>query len=352
MITRWCVVFLFLCGAAPAAAQPASADAGPAIRRWIDLQHVHLSSRFRWVESNDGRITSSTHQWQPQVRARFLFDREARYSVHVGAFSGSQLVSGWNNSGGGVGQFAGDFNVKQLFFAAKPIGQLELQAGGLYMARGDNTEVTSYDNDAYIVGERAIWAPDAGPIAQVAATVGHIGDYRTPNVFERLDELADLNYAQLLVGFRLGQQVTASGDYTYEDGRDILRQGVTLRTAKGTPVLSAVRFEAYERVAPDTGQGFNLSADLRLMSRFTVTPGVTHIDRNYLIPGYMPPNGDRYERGTRVYHVATYAVSREFSVGWFHGEAFATDYPIPNEHRFEIFATYNPTALLKARGVF
>jgi hypothetical protein len=360
------VVLLTCLGFAPPAsaqAPPQSATAAqqqspsttvdpPAIRRWFDLQNVHLTSRFRWVKSNDGRLTSSTHQWQPNFRGRLLIDEAARYTIHFNANSGSQFVSGWNNSGGGVGEFAGDFNLKQLFIAAEPVGGLELQAGGLHMIRGENSEITSYDNDAYIVGERATVRRAEGMLAQVSATVGHIGDYRTPNVFERLGSIGDVNYGQVLVGMRLGALTTVSADYTYEDGRDLIREGMTVRMPSDTKLLRSVKLEAYQRVSEVTGQGFALSGDLRLLSRLTATAGVVHVDRFYLIPGYMSPNADRYERGTRFYSTGSYQLTRDLSIGWFHGEAFNMDYLIPNEHRWEVLVTLNPTATLKAKGIF
>ena len=324
----------------------------PAIRRWFDLQNVHLTSRFRWVKSNDGRLTSSTHQWQPNFRGRFLIDKDARYTINLNANSGSQFVSGWNNSGGGIGEFAGDFNIKQLFLAAEPVRGLEFQVGGLHMVRGENTEITTYDNDAYIVGERVTYRRAEGAFAQVAATVGHIGDYRTPNVFERLDSIGDVNYGQILVGTRLGASTSVSADYTHEDGRDLIREGVTLRMPSDLRFLRSVKLEAYQRVSEVTGQGFALSGDLRLTSRLTATAGVVHIDRFYLIPGYMSPNADRYERGTRFYSTGSYQLTRDLSIGWFHGEAFNVDYVIPNEHRWEVLVTFNPTATLKAKGIF
>ncbi|HXG90431.1 MAG TPA: hypothetical protein VNJ02_19055 [Vicinamibacterales bacterium] len=313
---------------------------------------MHLSSRFRWIESDSGRITSSTHQWQPQLRARLLFDRAGRYSVNVGAFGGSQFVAGWNNSGGGLGLFARDFNVKQLFVAAEPVKDLEVQFGGLYLTRGESTEVTSYDNDAYIVGERVTLRRPTGLVSQVVATAGYIGDYRIPNVFRRFKRLDQFNYGQVLIGARLGTKVNVSADYTYEDGRDILRQGFTWRTPRSIPWMTGLKVDAYQRVSGTPGQGINVAVDARLGPRLTVTGGVAHIDRNYLAPGYMSLNADRYERGTRFYTSGNFALTRDFSVGWFQGEAFRTNYPIPNEHRFEIIATFSPTATLKARRIF
>lgn len=333
-------------------AQSSNQSSAPPVRRWIDVQNLQLTSRFRWVKSNDGRITSSTHQWQPTLRARVLLDRAARYTIHVGAFGGSHFVSGWNNTGAGLGDFTGDFNVKQLFVAVEPRAGLEIQAGGLYPLRGENTEITSYDNDAYIVGERVSVRRGAGKLSQIATTVGHIGDYRTPNVFRRLDSLADINYGQLLVAARLHERLSLSADYTYEDGRDYLREGFTLRMPDGGAPLTAVRLDSYQRVSSDAAAGFNLAADFRFWRALSVTAGIAHVDRGYVIPGYMSPNADRFERGTRFYSIGTYTLTRALSVGWFQGRAFNVDYPIPNKHRWELLVTINPTATLRAHGIF
>jgi len=303
------------------------------------------------VESDTGRLTSSTLQWQPQLRARLLFDERARYSLHVGAFSGAHLVSGWNNTAGGLGVYTGDFNVKQLFLAALPSSSLELQFGGLYINRGESSEVTAYDNDAYIVGERVIWRR-TGVLSQISITTGFIGDYREPNFFVRAGRLSDWNYGQVLLGARLGSHVSSSLDYTYEEGRDLLRQAITVRIPRRVKVLVAIKGDAYQRVAATSGQGVSLSADLRPISRLTITTGVAHVDQHYLIPGYMSANSDRFERGRRFFSVGTLSLTRDLSVGWFHGQAFQTHYPIPNKRRWEIFATFNPTATLKARGIF
>jgi hypothetical protein len=336
---------------APAPPKPAEQPAPP-IRRWLDVQTLQMGSRFRWIESSRGDITSSTHQWQPQLRARLLFDRAARYSLNIGAFGGAHLVSGWNNTGGGIGDFTHDFNVKQLFLSAEPLKGLELQVGGLYVLRGENTEITAYDNDVYIVGERATFRPLKGRVAQVSATVAYFGDTRKPNLFDRFHRINEINYGQLLVAARLHPRVNVSADYTYEDGRDILREAATIRLPSRLRYLTALNLDFYQRIAPNRDQGFNASADLRLTSRLTVTGGVAHVDRNYLVPGYISPNSDRFERGTRFYSIGSYRLTPDLSVGWFHGEAFHTNFPIPNEHRFDIMATFNPLGRLKAKRVF
>ena len=340
---------------APPAPSAPSAPSTPApkIRRWLDVQSLQFASRFRWIESSRGTVNSSTLQWQPQVRARFLFDARSRYSVNVGAFSGSTLISGWNNTGGGIGDYTGAFNVKQLFLSAEPVKGAEFQAGGLYMNRGEQTELTSYDNDSFIVGERATIRPSKGALTQVAITAGYYGDYREPNFFTRADRLNEWNYGQVLVGLKLGPRAAASADYTYEAGRDIVREAVTIRAPAKTKVLTSVKLEAYQRLENGNGlllnkrgAGFHVSSDLRV-KRLTVTVGVASVDRYY-----GPYNGDRYDVGSRVYTIGTYTLTRDVTLGWFHGEAFNVDYPIANKHRWEAIVTINPTASLKRARIF
>jgi hypothetical protein len=327
--------------------QPAtSAAPTPAIRRWLDVQSVHVATRFRWHENSAGRVTSSTQQWQSQLRGRFLFDGEGRYTIGALASTGGSFPVSWNNTGVGIGTFAHPFNVKQLFLAAEPVKGVQFEAGGLYMNRGELGEHLTYDMDAFIVGERVTFRPPRGRITQIAVTGGHFGEFTEVNVFKRFDGFADQNYAQALVGFALHPRVAASVDYTYEAGRDILREGVTIRMPAPVKTLTQLKFEAYQRMSEADGHGFNAAADLRIQ-RLSVTAGVMSVDRRY-----GPFNGDRYETGKRYYSISTYAATREFSVQVFHSKAFDIDFPVAFAHRYEIVLIYNPTTALKRAGVF
>ena len=322
----------------------------PPIRRWLDVQQLSLGGRFRWYQNSAGRLISSTLQWQPQIRARVLFDQGAKYSLNGFASSGATFPSSWNNTGGGIGTFSGVFNLKQLFAQAEPIEGLEFQAGGLHMNRGEMAEHLTYDSDAYIVGERVTVRPSHGRITRIAVTAGHFGDYREVNVFKRLDRLTNVNYGQALVGFTLSPRAAASVDYTHEDGRDIIREGLNLRMPATVKLLTAIKLEAYQRVSEEDGDGFHAAADLR-WKRLAITGGVMSVDRAYSV-GSIPFNGDRYETGTRWYSIGGITLTRDLSAGWFQTEAFNVNFPIPLKHRFDLFITYNPTASLKRAGIF
>lgn len=327
--------------------QPSAEPPAPAIRRWLDVQQIHFASRYRFSEMSDGRVTFSTIEWQPHIRARFLFDRDRRYALNAGVFSGSQFIVGWNHTGTGFHPYTGDVNFKQLFLSAEPVRGVEGQFGGLYPLRGENTEITSYDADGFLVGERVAFRPRGGRVSEIAVTTGYLGDIREPSVFNRFKRLDEWNYGQLLVATRVHPRVNVSADYTYEDTRDILRQGVTVRLPETVAVLRAAKLDLYERVSPDTEAGFNASADLQPARRLTLTLGLASIDRLY---GAL--NGDRYLSGTRAYSLGNYAVTRDLSIGYFWGEAFNNDFNVPVERRFEFLVTFNPTATLKAKRIF
>ena len=61
-------------------------------------------------------------------------------------------------------------------------------------------EHLTYDNDAYIVGERVTLRPTTGAVTQVSVTGAYFGDYNDVNVFKRLERLDEWNYGQALVG--------------------------------------------------------------------------------------------------------------------------------------------------------
>jgi hypothetical protein len=341
--------------AAPLQAQsatPAPAAPAPAIRRWVDVQQLHLAGRYRWFENSDGKLISSTVQWQPILRARFLFDKAAKYSLNGYAAGGSNFAFSWNNTGGGIGTFSGKFNVKQLFLQAEPVKGLEFQAGGLHMYRGQLAELVTYDNDAFIEGERVTVRRPAGWLKEVALTTGYFGDYTEPNLFNRFDRMGEWNYWQALVGFGLGARATASVDYTDEDGRDILREGVNIRLPAAAGVFKLLKLEAYQRVSDvnGEGEGFNASADL-VWKRLAVTAGVMSVDALYSFK-QGPFNGDRYESGNRWYSVGTITLIPELALQWYHTQAFANDFLVNSHRRWEVVLTFNPTATLKRAGVF
>lgn len=322
------------------------------------MQAVQAGLRYRWNKTSAETVTADGLQWHGLARGRLLFDRAGTLSLNMTASAGSVFVASWNDTGIGTGDFSGRFLLRHLFLAAQPVAGLELQAGGIAPHRGEVSENLSYDTDGYLMGQRATLRPASGRISQVSATAGHIGDPTQPNVFRRFDDFTDYNYGQILVGLRLSDRVVGSVEYTHEDGYDILRQALVVRTAPSVRVLSGVRLEAYQRVSPEEraaadivtrsgpGQGFNASADLRF-GKLGVTAGVISVDS-----AFRPLNGDRYGIGKRWYTIGTFPVSSDVAVTWYHTRAFDNAFPVSVHHRFDLIVVVNPTARLKRAGVF
>lgn len=345
---------LALLVAAPALAQTASQPAPPpkaaakppAVRRWIDVQSLVAGLRYRFTENSAGRETVSDLQYQSQLRGRFLFDKAGRYNIGTFVTTGSSFRSGWNYTGAGLNNENHPLKVRQLWFSATPIKGLEFQAGGLTPNRGELADVIASDNDSFVIGGRATVRPSKGRVTQLSGVVGHFDALSEPDLFKQLDDVDDVNYAQALAGFKLSARATASVDYTYEAGRDILREGVTFRVPSTVKVITGLRLESYQRVDPDHAAGYNASADLKI-KKLTATVGAMSTDRNF-----GPFNGDRYELGSRYYYVVNYPLTNELSLQAFHTRAFDVHFPITIKERFDFVATYNPTAYLKRKGVF
>lgn len=340
-----CFCLLFLALASPVSGQQGE-PGPPPLRRWLDVQSVHAAIRYRWTETDTGRVTTSGVQWQTQLRARFLFDSQARY--HLGTFvtTGTSFRSGWVNTGIGLGREAHPTQVRQLYFGAQPVAGLELQIGGLAVNRGELTDVIASDNDSFFVGERLTVRPSRGRVTQLSAAVGHFDAAGEPDFFKQADDMDAFNYGQALVGFRVSRNVTGSVDYTYENGRDILREGLVIRLPSSVKLLTQLRLESYQRVAPDHKAGFNVSTDFRVR-KLAGAFGIMSADRDY-----GPFNGDRYESGQRYYHVVNYALTPELQLQWFHTHAFDIEFPIPLKQRLDVVLTYNPTAALKRARIF
>src|SRR5215212_2911821 len=145
-------------------------------KRWLDLETLSIATRYRYVETNGGTI-ASVQQYQVNARGRFKFDSKGKYSVVAAVATGNNITSGWNLTGWGTGDLQKDFYVKQLFFEAKPIKALAFQIGGITPNNGENTEITGYDNDAYLMGERVrVLDPKKFYFDEISATNGFIGD--------------------------------------------------------------------------------------------------------------------------------------------------------------------------------
>lgn len=323
---------------------PSTAPAEGAISRWFKLESASISSRYHFLGNLGGPTTANSNQYQVTFTGRFNFDKRGRYNLEGGLFSGNSFTGGWNRSGWGSGRGQSNLFLKQLFFSAKPVSGVEIQYGGLYFDRGQSTEVTSYDYDGYLVGERiALNRPQNLYFDEISITYGFLGDFNRPDVFGRLHRLGQLNYHEFGVSKQIGERIRTSASYAYEEGEDVLRQAIKVRTP-ALRLIDNVLFENYERVSPDPGYGFGMYGEKRLHPRISAGGGYAQIDRNGL-------NSDRFLKGKRVYLNGHFRLSQEFFLTAGVIQAVSASPGLPRT-RFDVAFEYDMLHTLRRAGIF
>lgn len=324
------LAFSFAVGlvALPLAGQTAPGQT--AAEPWLDLQSVTVGMRYRMLENHLGSQVQNWSDHHQGLKLRLKLDREARYSLSAVAFNGDSFTASWNLRGLHE-QSSNRVFVKQLFFTAKPRNGVEFQYGGLPIVRGESSEITSYDNDGYLMGQRLT-------IGDVTMTAGYLGDLRNPSVTRRWHRLSEINYGQVLVKRQLTDRLTATADFTDEDGERTLRQGVVYRPSS---VVDLVRVEAYERVNGPRSAGGAITVE-KPFGRTRLAASLASVDDRY-----RPVNGDRYGRGRRLSFTSTTALTRDASLQVFLTHAFDDDLTMANQTRLDVHIRYELAGLLR-----
>jgi hypothetical protein len=316
----------------------------PTAASWFEPQTVTLSSRYRFVENSAGDVTANQVQFKDVFRARFNVDRDRRVSINVGAGSGSSFTSSWDTTGIGSGNPSADLYMKQLYASAAPVHGVELQVGGLYINHGENTEVTSYDDDGYVMGERVtLRRPSMAYFDEVSFTRAALASIAMPGVIRRLKLFGQQNYWQAQVIKHVSHLVSASADFTEVSGAETLRAAVAFHLPKGAPV-SSVRLEQYRRVTIEPATGFAVIAERPVTAHARVLAGYATID-----PSYGGLNGDRVQRGRRIFGTATIPLTPTVNVQLFATHAFGNDFTVTNRTRFDAVVTYDVLAAIRRR---
>lgn len=324
-MTRITILVFALCFVAfPLAAQ--TAEETP----WLDVQSASFGLRYRLLENHLGSRAQNWSDHHQGLKLRLKLDPAARYSLSAVAGNGDTFTAGWNLRGLGA-ESSNRVFVKQLFVTAKPRERVEFQYGGLPIVRGESTEITSYDNDGYLMGQRLT-------IGDVTVTAGYLGDLRTPSVTRRFDRLTELNYGQLVLRRKLSDRLTATADFTHDDGERTLRQGVVFRPAKG---VDLIRVEAYERVSGARAAGGAITVEKPFGGTRLAATFASVDDR------YRSVNADRYGRGRRLSLTSTTALSRDVSLQFFVTRALDDDLVMGNRTRFDVHIRYELAALLR-----
>jgi hypothetical protein len=320
---------LFLCFlvclvAGPLAGQ--TANNGPS----LELQSASLGLRYRLVENQFGSRAQNWSDHHEGLKLRLRLDRPARFSLTAAALNGDSFVAGWNLRG--ISDHSSNrLFLKQLFLTAKPHDGIEFQYGGLGIVRGESSEITSYDNDGYLMGQRLT-------IGDVIVTAGYLGDFRTPSVTRRWHRLSEINYGQVLVKRNLTRRLTATADFTDDDGEQTLRQALAIRPARA---VDRVRVEMYERVSESRGAGGAITVE-KPFGRTRLAASFVTVDDHY-----RPVNGDRYGSGRRVSLTSTTALGPDASFQIFLTRALDDRIAMANRTRLDLLFRYELAPMLR-----
>ena len=237
--------------------------------------------------------------------------------------------------------------LKHLYLAAAPIKGLELSYGSLGFVRGESTEITTYDNDGYMLGARAtIHRPDRLFLDEISVAQGFFGDPAEPGFSDRAKKLGTVNFYHVLGGKKIGHLLGVSADYTNQESAGTIRGAAGLKTPRAR-VVDLVRYEQYCRVQRLPACGFAASAEKALHSRVTASGGYADVD-----PDFGGVNGDRYTRGRRVFEQISVRVLRDVTLSAFATQAFRNAFAVANARRVDLVVSYNALGPLQRAGFF
>jgi hypothetical protein len=333
---------------APPAAQAAQAkgnDDSPPLARWLDAQAFTVAARHNFIEDAFDETVRNRLQAQVQIRARFKIDEAGRYSLNTGLFTGSSFTSGWNPTGIGTGEGTAKIYLKQLFVAAEPWQGIELQYGSVAPSRGQSTEITTYDNDAYLtVGRANVRRPRELFFDEITVSVGYLGYLDRPFVFNRTGAFSRQNYWQVMASKEILPGLTLSTDYSEIEDDGVLRQGATWRV--GQPFVDRVAGEYGVRLRGGSHEtAFAFSSDKEI-KKVGVRLGYANVD-----PVFGSLNGDPYGRGNRVFTTVSFPLPWDLSASWFIQKEISPPDSSSNALRSDLVVTWNVLKTLRRAGV-
>lgn len=335
---------------APNAPNPPSApNAAPVLRRWFELQNTTLNLRYRFIDNTAGTTTTNSVQHRETIRGRVKFDQSAKYTWNFGVFTGTRFTSGWDNTGWGIGDPQKNFAFKASYLAAVPFTGVEAQYGGLYIIRGESTELTTYDEDGYVIGQRiSVKRPKNFYLDEISATVGYLAaDPSEIPISKRTKYLDDTpNYRHFLVDKKFGKRAGVSTDFTHAAGANTWRQGLNVKTPE-LRVVDTVILELYQRVNRTPDHGFAITLDKAVHKKVSVNWGYASID-----PAHGGLNADRFHIGDRAFAMVIYTISPEFLASYFITRAVGNDVPLPQRTLSNLVFTYNALPALRKTGLF
>lgn len=351
-LMRTVMLLSLVCSPVSAVAQTPAAQQKPAapLARWVDVQNATLNMRYRFADTSAGTVTTNQMQHRESLRARVKFDAPGKYALNAGVFSGSRFTSSWNNTGIGLGDWQAPLAVRALYLAAQPIAGVEAQYGSMFILKGESTEITTYDEDGYVIGQRvSVRRPREMFFDEMSATVGYLSsDPAEYGVSKRIKYLNDRpNYGHFLVDKKIGERAGVSADFTSVGGTRTWRAAANVNTRESRAVDS-ILFENYKRTNNRPAYGFAVTANKAVTRKVSLQGGYAKID-----PFYGGLNSDRFHIGNRVFFMTTYALSSRFTASAFITRAVGNGgVTLPQRTLSNLIFAYNALPDLRRTGLF
>ena len=358
----------------------------PLTARWLDLTTLSHSERYRNQYGDDGTHYFDDGQQRSVVAGKLKLDEAGNYFIGFRASSGRSFNWAYADYAGcgfacslnnpavdgnyknmitdpdtaaayyadpagvafveGVNSQGWEFYVRDLYVSATPVKRVTLEFGSFGIEKGLSTEITSFDDDGYLTGERVrLTDPAHFFFDQITLTSAYFGYFDQPNLFVRGPGFSKSNYRQIAGRKQLSKRVGVSGEYNWISNNartSTLREAIVVHVAE-SKVFDNVRLEGYERlsrVAPQGDdearrQGFAAVGEKKL-GKFSGDFGVASIDRDYGVYGGssfaqevgFSLNGDNYNTGIRIFSHVNYKISPAVSAFGFY--THITGQNIPN----------------------
>ena len=363
-------------GVTAAVSQKAVVPPQPLFSRWIELTNFSHSERYRNQYGDDGFHYFEDGQQRSVIAGKVKLDDAGKYSFGFRASSGRAFnwayadyagcgftcsinkpsydaaVSNPNGDPAVYGPYVADpkgvawvegvnsqgweFYVRELYFSAHPISAVTLDVGSFNFERGFSTEITTFDDDGYLAGERIrLTDPKHLFFDQVTLTSAYFGNFNQPNLFARTGSFTKSNYRQVAAKKQLSQRVGISGEWNWISNNartNTIREAIVVGV-KESRFLDSFRIEGYEmlnRVSLQGDderprQGFAIVGEKKV-GKLGGDFGFASIDRDYgLYSGSsfaqeigFSLNGDNYNTGIRVFSHLNYKITPVVSVFGFY----------------------------------
>lgn len=346
------------------------------LERWLDVKNASFSVRYRNVTDTDGAHEFNQGSQRTIYDGKFKFDADGKYGVAFHVSSGRYFSWAYADfMGGGLdeagskiaadlqppdlqlidtiiaefpfmtaGAESGGWGLyfRRLYLDINPVKQVEFQAGSLDIDRGAGSEITTYDDDGYMAGERvALRDPKHLFFDQVSFSYAYMGDLFQPNFFARAGRMTQGNYRQYMVRKTIFKRIDGSADFTDVRNINTFREAA-LVTIPEVKVVDSVRVEAYQRINAPTiyffqfprANGYAVTGSKTIKKRVDLVGGFANIDWAIDVYDYnkvlairgFALNGDGYNNGRRYFAKPTIHITKNLTAGGFYSHMLNYNY--------------------------